>query len=376
MKKGTSLYLDLVRFSAALMVFFEHLREHTRNSFNFFWRAHPLWYSYSSSYSQTAVIVFFVLSGYVIAHVLATREKTLLEYSASRFSRLYSVVIPALLLAAATNYLEALRYPGAFHEFDSHGPLGVTAYYLGTALFVSHFWLWPDLEPPNLPFWTLSFEAAYYVGIALFVFAKGRARVLGIALLCMFAGPTMVLLAPTWLVGYGAYHLSQRRQLLAGPAMILWLGSTLLLLSCPIIEVHVRNELSFLRMPDASLGGLLASYAAAIAFTVNLLMFNAFADKAEPLFVPFAKSIRWLGSMTFALYLFHQPLLSFFTVYSFNDRSSAAQMALLVGGTFLVVATLGRFCERSKGAYKRFFLSAWGWAATLRPRYAAPPAAE
>src|SRR4051812_27780039 len=108
MKKGTSLYLDLVRFSAAMMVFLEHYREHTRGSLRSFWNAHPFWYSHSGPYSQTAVIVFFVLSGYVIAHVLATREKTALEYAASRFGRLYSVVLPALLLTAVCNHLMAL----------------------------------------------------------------------------------------------------------------------------------------------------------------------------------------------------------------------------------------------------------------------------
>ena len=368
MKKGTSLYLDLVRFSAAMMVFLEHLREHTRNSFNAFWSSHPFWYSVSSPYSQTAVIVFFVLSGYVIAHVLATRERTPLEYVASRFARLYSVVVPALLLAAATNYLEAVRYPTAF---DSYTDIAPGLRYLGTALFVSNFWLWPDLDPANTPFWSLSFEVAYYVGIALFVFAKGRTRFLSLVLLSVAAGPTMVLLAPTWLLGYGAYHLSQRAALRPGFATVLWLGSTFLLLLCPFIEIGIREHLSFLRMPDPSLGELLASYAAAICFAVNMITFNTISDSAERLLLPFARLIRWLGSMTFALYLFHQPLLSFFSVYNVNGRSSAAQLILLIGGTFLIVATLGRFCEQSKGAYKRFFLSMWKRAATLRLRYGA-----
>jgi hypothetical protein len=48
-----------------------------------------------------------------------------------------------------------------------------------------------------------------------------------------------------------------------------------------------------------------------------------------------------------------------FTVYHLPDRSSGAQLALLVGGTFLVVATLGRFCENTKGAYKRCLVAAW-----------------
>src|SRR5579864_5239365 len=45
MKNETSLYLDLVRFSAALMVFLEHIREHTLGNFWPFWSAHPFWNS-------------------------------------------------------------------------------------------------------------------------------------------------------------------------------------------------------------------------------------------------------------------------------------------------------------------------------------------
>ena len=101
MKNGTSLYLDCVRFFVALTVFLEHTREHTRN-FRGFWMSHLFWDRHLGSHSQIAVIVLFVLSGYVIAHVLATRERTLSEYVSSRLGRLYSVVLPALLLSEGT----------------------------------------------------------------------------------------------------------------------------------------------------------------------------------------------------------------------------------------------------------------------------------
>jgi peptidoglycan/LPS O-acetylase OafA/YrhL len=370
MKPGTSLYLDLVRFAAALTVFIEHVREHTKIGFAAFWAAHPFWYSHWDLFSQTAVAVFFVLSGYVIAHVLATRERTPVDYAAARLARLYSVVLPALLLTAVCNYLMELRYPTAFEAFQSGGITGVALSYLGTAVFVNRFWLWPDLDVPNTPFWTLSFEAFYYLAIAILVFARGRGRILGILVLVSMAGPSMVLLAPTWLLGYLAYHVSRRRQAGARSAIPVWLFGLIwviglaLLPLCSFIELYFRESLSFLRTPDHTIGALLAAYAAATCFAINVLAFNAFSERAEPFLVPIAAIIRWLGSMTFALYLFHQPVLSLFTVYHVPDRSSAAQLVLLVGGTFLVVATLGRFCENTKGAYKLCILAAWRFVAS------------
>ena len=371
MKNGTSLYLDLVRFSAAMAIFIQHLKLYTKNSFNWFWGLHPFWSDYLAFFSQTAVFVFFVLSGYVIAYVLETRERTPLQYTASRFARLYSVVAPALVLTAVTNFAESLRYPNMFDAFAFNSDIAGVFYYLGTALFVNHFWLWPNLEPFNTPFWTLSFEVSYYVGIALWLFTKGRVRFLSLALLCALAGPTMVLLAPTWLLGYWAYHVSKQKQPLgqafnhAWPALIFWLGSACGIFLCPYVESSFRQPLPFLMMPDPSLGELLGAYAAAMCFAANIIAFNLLSERAERFLSPFTGVIRWLGSMTFALYLFHQPLLSFFNVYGVG-RGTPAQMLLMIAGSLAVVFTLGRFCEQKKGAYKRFFLAMWA-RTRLRP---------
>jgi multisubunit Na+/H+ antiporter MnhG subunit len=61
--------------------------------------------------------------------------------------------------------------------------------------------------------------------------------------------------------------------------------------------------------------------------------------------------------------MFHQPLLSFFTVYpvglSYLARTSIEQAFLLIGGTLLIVGTVGHLCERLKRPYKHFLLKAW-----------------
>jgi peptidoglycan/LPS O-acetylase OafA/YrhL len=357
MKKGMSLYLDVIRFSAALLVFFEHFRERTKRGLFEFWTDHPFLYGHLFPYGYAAVIVFFVLSGFVIAHVMATRERTPLEFAASRFARLYSVAFPALLLVAAASYLETLKYP---HAFDAYGDrLTVFFDYLRSWFFVSNFWISPQIGVAGAPFWSLSLEAAYYVGIALFLFAPGRIRFLALAALCLAAGPTMILLAPTWLIGYGAYQFTQRRRMATGTAAILWLVSVFLLLLCPLIEIHMHQPLPFLRTPAAHVGGLLASYAVAICFTANIITFNDFCVHVEPLFKPFVGLIRWLGSITFALYMFHMPILSLFSAYPIGGRGSLTWAMVMIGGTLLIVATIGRFCERSKGHYKRGFLWVW-----------------
>ena len=80
--------LDLVRFIAALLVFFHH-SEHLLKDKNL---------SIIASFGHDSVILFFLLSGFVIGFISDTKEHTLIQYTIARISRLYSVVIPALLL--------------------------------------------------------------------------------------------------------------------------------------------------------------------------------------------------------------------------------------------------------------------------------------
>ena len=88
MNKQLSIYLDLLRFTAALLVYLTHLPGRCGG---YFWQF--------ASYGREAVIFFFVLSGFVIAFVSDTKERDPKQYFLNRMARLYSVVLPALLLS-------------------------------------------------------------------------------------------------------------------------------------------------------------------------------------------------------------------------------------------------------------------------------------
>ena len=93
MNPNLSLYLDLTRFTAALLVFSNHAQLPELNG---------EWLTPLGAFGREAVIIFFVLSGYVIAFVAATKERSGLEYAVSQLARLYSVVLPALLTERRT----------------------------------------------------------------------------------------------------------------------------------------------------------------------------------------------------------------------------------------------------------------------------------
>jgi peptidoglycan/LPS O-acetylase OafA/YrhL len=99
-------HLGLIRGLAAITVLIYHIRY--RFFFDYNDVTDPNWFSFSfytlSSFGHDAVIVFFVLSGYFIS-ASVFRDQTAgrwswKRYLVNRFTRLYLVLLPALLLTA------------------------------------------------------------------------------------------------------------------------------------------------------------------------------------------------------------------------------------------------------------------------------------
>jgi len=103
MTNGLSLYLDVLRFGAAFAVFTSHFG---RFSGGMLWQMEP--------YGRTGVMVFFVLSGFVIAWVTETRERSIDEYALSRVARLYSVIVPAFILTAVVDHVGMAINPALY----------------------------------------------------------------------------------------------------------------------------------------------------------------------------------------------------------------------------------------------------------------------
>ena len=132
MTNGLSLFLDALRFGAAFAVLLSHTG---RVSGGMFWRMQP--------YGHT-VVVFLVLSGFVIAWVTETRERTVEEYSLSRMARLYSVILPAVIITAVLDHVAmaidpSLYPPEPVTRMDQR-PLDVFFGYALSLVFLGQNW--------------------------------------------------------------------------------------------------------------------------------------------------------------------------------------------------------------------------------------------
>lgn len=236
-------FLDFLRWFSAGMVVLTHARDSLITDYEGGSLLLKAFY-FVTGFGHEAVMIFFVVSGYLVGGGLWLRclkgtslSRALPEYFIHRFSRIYIVLIPALLLTAIFDGL-GRSLPSADDIYVeagwSHTLLFSSAARSNLVNFLSTFanlqnWMYPPFGT-NIPLWSLSYEWFYYVTFPLFLFAvlpliRGRtANVHGFAAallaVAVYAGALtlddplqkFVLYYPIWLAGVAARLLAQQIQ--------------------------------------------------------------------------------------------------------------------------------------------------------------------
>lgn len=355
-----SLYLDIVRFAAAVAVLLDHLISYPITGDG----SPRAGWQLIGNYGQTAVTLFFVLSGYVIALVVETREKGAFSYAVSRFSRLYSVVIPALILTWACDRAGQIIAP----EFYAHSkillkPPSVEGY-LASLFFVNEFQIFDfgGIAPgSNAPFWSLSFEATYYLLAGLVLFGRRWIALALSAVILACAGSTIAVLLPLWALGYAAYvHGDRMSGFIRWPAFF-FLVSGIMILAIPIIMEPITGSLVGTQLPfgraeiPRDVG---KDFATALAFVINIISAKAVCERSTLAVTnaTLASGIRFAGATTFPLYAMHFPLLALLAALSPFDKNSLLHMAWLVAGVAVIVSACTPLCDLLRDLIKAFLL--------------------
>lgn len=352
MAKEFSLYLDLVRFSAAFLVLLSHANFRELSE-----RIIP-----ASDFGHSAVIIFFVLSGFVIAYVTGTKESGAKDYAASRMARIYSVALPAILLTVLVDGVGERLDPSLYEGNTTHDWWLLRV--LSSTFFMNEFWGVSIQTFSNVPYWSLSYEVWYYILFGLFVFwtGPGRTWVLGAALL--LCGPKILLLLPIWLMGVALYRSTWWAKPRTGPAVALYVLSWLFLIVfhwldltayfAGVLKNLVGEEFYSTRMTFSKF--FIGDYILGLIVVMNFASFRAAAGLLGHWLLPFSKSIRWAASFTLSLYLFHRPLLLFFTALVDGDPKRPEFFLTVLALVIASVVLLGLVTEHQKDAFKRVFL--------------------
>jgi peptidoglycan/LPS O-acetylase OafA/YrhL len=344
MTRATSFFLDALRLVAALVVF----SAHTTNYWN------PRLQDAMQGWAHDAVIVFFVLSGFVIAHSTREGSRDARLYTVARLSRLYSVVAPALLFTALLRLVGRALDPGIYAHYERSQPLLCFA---ASGLFLNEVWSLEISPPTNTPFWSLGYEFWYYVFFGVVLFVKSP-RLKGLALVAgaLVAGPKVMMLLPVWLVGVAAYrwrdavHLSRRAAVIG---LVVSAAVTVLTL-CALPDWPEKPGVR----PWFFSGAAGTDFLNGLGWGAVIWFFNqAWEGREWPDWI--CRPVRWLAGRTFSLYLYHAPLVILATALFPPPLLNPLGKTVLLSTILLVVAGLAACTEAQRFRWRRWFDRVW-----------------
>lgn len=346
MDESESIYLDLVRFTAAICVVINHF---IHNDI-----LHPALARAIPDFGREAVMVFFVLSGYVISYTTETRNASMKSYLVARAARLYSVAGPVLLLAFlidsvaiqfnADNYHHLYQY----EKFYLYIPLHLG--FLGEVWFLSE-------RPFTIPaYWSLSYEAWYYVLFASLYFYCGRKRIVFALLIGLLVGYQHWMLFPIWMSGVTLYRYQDRLRLSVAVARAVLVATiaAVFILEFTRLDIALwqlgRSIWPLPNLPQGSADQFLLDYVICI-----LVVINFWCVKYAKLswIMSFSKPIRALASYTFTLYLVH-TLVIFTWLRNFTyDQYDLMHCVGMVVWIAIVTWGVGELTEKRKAFFVR-----------------------
>jgi peptidoglycan/LPS O-acetylase OafA/YrhL len=357
--RAFSTYLDLLRAGAALAVFFAHLSyaEFTGGIV-----------ATQFQIGRAAVIVFFVLSGYVISYVASERERSLSVFAVSRLARVYSVALGAFALTVAVDLLTlAMAFPRDVPLYQYQGWWKYFPLFLSFSAEVGPF---HEEVLSNGVFWSLCYEVWFYVAFAAAVFYRGWRRVVLLAVILGFMGERVLIEFPIWIMGALIYRVHRTCTISAAVARLLFAVSIAGLIGLRASGLDsVINEAVNAALDGYPQAHLHASKPFATDYVVGILAaLNVFAARYCALSVIARPAVRraivYAASFTFSLYLTHRPFMYLFLMVDY-DPASPVRIGQMVVGVLASVWLFGLATEHKKHVYRRFFFVALDGARSL-----------
>jgi peptidoglycan/LPS O-acetylase OafA/YrhL len=360
MNRNFSIYLDLIRFLAAIVVLLHHFSDILFNSpYRIFNIGHE------------AVVVFFILSGYVIAYTIKAKKCTQESYFIARFSRIYSVAIPATILAISLDLI------GTSIARESYQDIYLALDYplirfITSMTFTGELWFFSILSFSNIPYWSIHYEMFFYVFFGVLVFCPKRYKVPLLLTISLIAGPKILIMLPIWLFGVYLFRRSDIN-LSSKVLLLLWLLTCVVLFY--LIAFDAKNIITKLangfitgiwpQYKSLNMGGskyFIFDYIFGIMFGAHLMATKQLCQKINLDFslLPIGQVIRFLANRTFAIYLFHFPLLGFLNAIIPQFENNILRWSIIMILTLAFIFLLSHFTEQKKHIYAnaiRFLIS-------------------
>lgn len=228
MSSGLSSVLNISRWFAALLVLIHHVRHILMADLKDVENKSLLTkiFYFGTGLGHEAVMIFFVVSGLLVGALTLEKwrlavAKGMVDYFIHRFSRIYIVFIPALIVGFFMDYIGAHNFDGAqlYSNSEQYHTLSLNTIIknnLGIDVFLQNLAMLQSIVVgvlgSNGPLWSLAYEWWYYCMWALIVgiiYYRGLARWVYSALLCLLVVTLplkVLLLMSVWLLGVAVFY--------------------------------------------------------------------------------------------------------------------------------------------------------------------------
>jgi len=322
MNSATSDFLNASRWVAAFFVVFGHVYKICNVQDQYVIHSSLLFHAanFFSGFGHIAVTVFFVISGFLVGGrtilIFENNGFRVIDYFVNRFSRIYTVLIPALIIGGILDLagITIFNLSGIYSHPDQFytNPFGndITKH-LSVGIFVGNLIQMQTIMVSSLgsngPLWSLANEWWYYVLFGFFMIAYRPGRMLtrvvaggAIATMAIALPLTISLWFVIWGIGAGLALLD--RYWAGWP----FLAGTAMAAVC-LIAVRWANNWLMYRGVTTNV---------AIDFTMDLVValgFSAALVCAKNLKQPlkFGSVHRLLASFSYTVYLVHFPAMMF-----------------------------------------------------------------
>jgi peptidoglycan/LPS O-acetylase OafA/YrhL len=299
------------------------------------------------------VDVFFVISGFLITGLLLREHERTGSISFARFyARRIRRLLPAGVAVLAVTLLAAFLVVGPLDRaavMQDGAAAALSVANLRFALAEGDYFTSISLPSPFLHFWSLAVEEQFYLvwPVVTLVILRGGRRRLAIALALIlgasFAANVLVTYAST---SWAFYSLPTRAwQLAAGGLLAV---SWTWLVQLPRAVLALAGWIAALGLvASAMLLGAGIPYPGVDAFAPTLfatLLIAAGAEAWGPGLILSLPPLRWVGRISYSLYLWHWPILVLVPI-AIGEEVPLAGRVLLALAAVAVAALSWRFIE-------------------------------
>lgn len=347
-----STYLNLVRVVATGVVIFSHIPFTTTIGY-FFSR---------NNFGYDSVVIFFVLSGYVISYASEQIDKTLSNYALNRFVRIFPVAFSSIILSFLIAKIGFIANPNDTQSFFTSEAIksqleSPVKYILAASTFTNEIW-WNDIRPfENGPYWSLSYEVASYVIYGALFFLNGKKKYITAILLALFFGPKILIMFFPWMLGSMAYHFRDRFPITRKTALILSISPVLIYFSLQLYFPHDWSYKYSGQIIESWIGhGLDGAANFGCAYLLGMIMaVNFYCMRiilSNDVRFPFSKQIHELSTYSFSAYIIHHPI--YFLLNRHPGSSEKIIPTYII--IFISIYLFSKSIEQKKGVIKKAIL--------------------